>query len=189
MSGFGIQEIVDSLLRDYDETVARVLLRASKQAKTEVNKFATKSVEHYYNYSPQMYDRTGALYDSFIAFNFTSGNKLDVGVAFSGARLNGRHMSNSKYHQYGGAWVSWHERERGKKYADGIVEGQYVIDKFWKGEHPRYKWNGNGYSDVSKKDKKTPDQWLTEYMQEYVDGELTQYITNEMFNEMLKQIR
>ena len=189
MSNFDIGAIVREMLSDIDGAAERVVQRAMPKAKRDMDDISRKTVKQYYDYySPKKYGRGGHLYDTYITTGSASGKSLTVGTEFSAGSLEGKHQSNSPYHQAGGAWVSWHPRTPGKKYADGTVEGSFVFNKFVSGEHPIYVWNGNGYSDISHKDPKTPSQLLDEYMEDYLEDVLAPFVMDELMDELLKSL-
>ena len=190
MSGFDIGAVLREMLSDIDGAAERAVKRALPKAKQDMDRISRRTVKQYYDYyDPSQYtERGGHLYNTYVVSGSSSGKSLTVGTEFSAGSLEGKHQSNSPYHQSGGKWVSWHPRTPGKKYADGTVEADFVFGYFLTGRHPIFVWNGNGYSPRHHVDPKTPGQLLDEYMEEYLEDTLAPFVMDEIIDELLSSL-
>lgn len=189
MSGFDIGAVLREMLSDIDGAAERAVKRALPKAKQDMDRISRRAVKQYYAYyRPSQYERGEHLYDTYAIKGSSSGKSLTVETKFTADSLEGKHHSDSQYHQYGGKWISWHKRIPNTDYADGIVEADFVFKHFVEGKHPIFKWNGKGYDARPHIDPKTPGQLLEEYMLDYLDNELGPLVMDEIIDELLSKL-
>ena len=177
---------LDKIVQD---TVKEAGIKARKDL---VNK--TKSViKHYYDeYSERQYEPIYSLYNTFTYENKTRGKTVNVFVNFDAARIEGMHQSSSKYHQSGSPWesIKWENGfgpEKNKQY--GAVEAGFIFDNFWHGYHPvtnGNKYIGFTYDPVQK--GKSPEELLSEYVNEYLEGELQTFVIDTFTQKVLNSL-
>lgn len=153
------------------EISKEVTKEVGKKAIDDLRDEAKRIVKHYYDsYDPEVYERIYSLYKSFYYYNVTRGNTVRAGIVFDEIRIDGKHESSSDYHKSGYKWIpiDWINGgpEKNKQY--GAVQSSYIMDNFWEGIHPRYKWDDKkGYVENHKRDQDSPASLLEKFIDSY----------------------
>ena len=187
-----IEDALNEVLnkKTLSQIVKDVTVDVGKKALKDLREESNKIVKHYYDsYTPEVYDRIYALYNSFYYFNTTRGQTVHVGVTFDPKKIEGLHESTSRYHKEGDKWTSidWIHGgpEKGKQY----VEASYIMNNFWEGIHPRYKWvKGQGYVENHKKDELSPATLMQKFVDNYQDI-ATEYAVDVFTQKILETLK
>ena len=153
----GLDEAIDELFQNYEKALTEAMEYASKIAQDDIEFEAKSCLYQYYdNYSPNWYDRTGQLENSFVPYiELSHGSDsvmASVGMGYDSSRLEGVYYSNG---------VEAYQPFPGSK----------VLSNYLAGIHP----GTNGYpiwadtlEDRSVKDASSPDSKMESYLNQYV---------------------
>lgn len=134
-----LEKAVEDLLKDEKKAMKKAIKFAVNEAKTDLMAKADSCLIEYYNeYSPNSYDRTNSLRQSFLPYEkvVTKGDVVEgsVGVQYSASKLQEYIEANQP-----GSW----EREDGSLHGGYYgsrnyqpVDAAWVIDNYLNGIHP-----------------------------------------------------
>jgi hypothetical protein len=190
-----LEDAIDDLIDlQLDEIIRVTTNDVGRKLKKDMESHTKKIIKHYYdNYDPVKYtDRSYELYNAYTVLNQTSGNKARVMVEFDSDLIKGAHSSDSKYHQTGDVWqkIAWPaEIPQGDGY--GIPDSEWILENFWRGEHPRTYGNKYiGFKYHPAIDVKSPQALFDEFVNgTYIDRVLKPYAQNILTTRVLKALR
>jgi hypothetical protein len=173
----GLDEAINKIHKDYKNAMKVAAQKATERAKNDLYENVVSCLLAYYDdYNPTSYDRTYSLIDSFVPYAKPVQEVDDelicvAGVEFDPARIYGAYVGSKQY---------------------GYTDGQWVIDNFLMGIHPRT----NG-SDIVGEGNYEAEKYQGEFvpaaeMQRYVDDYYKIFDKNfrrEMSTQILKSIR
>lgn len=156
----GIDEALDELFANYEESLMEAMKYAAKEARREIKLEAESCLGDYYsNYEPTSYERTRSLFDAFALNVFNpymkverSGQEIvaDAGVAYWPMMLDGLYDDGSN---------QWRP-----------VDGWWILDNYLNGIHPATdgsSYIGAPYTPHFDGKDKSPNEVMRKYLEGY----------------------
>ena len=187
MADTNIDEIFNSIEKDFVKLSANAARSAANKAQKNIREKADRFIDEYYaSYQPKWYRRKYALYK--LVQNYYKekqngkGLKIEFGVTYDASRINGLHKSNSWWHQSGSEWISRTDSGRFNLNGqdNGIPSPEWITNNFLEGIHPSGKL-GDKYGI---KDSMSPD----DKMQKFFDTELGDLVGEYMNKYLLDAV-
>lgn len=187
MADTNIDEIFNSIEKDFVKLSANAARSAANKAQKNIREKADRFIDEYYaSYQPKWYRRKHTLYK--LVQNYYKekqngkGLKIEFGVTYDASRINGLHKSHSWWHQSGNEWISRADKGRFNVSSqdNGIPSPEWITDNFLEGIHPSGKLGDKD----GIKDSMSPD----DKMQKFFDTELGDLVGEYMNKYLLDAV-
>ena len=179
-----VDQVFNDIIKDWRAITFETIENASNRIQKDILEEAENYLhKYYYNFTPELYDRTYSLKKAMLPYTkhkSTKGNiSIEVGVQYRSSALKGAYWSNSKFHQSGDVWkpINAFETFKDRGSDNGIPEPDWILDNFLKGDHGGYQQDNESTNTLMEKffDKQVPHLIKT-----YIEDELYKAITKRL---------
>ena len=171
-----LSDAIDKIIKSVDVATRKTAFQASQRMVQDLWEKAKSVVDEYYEYKNGSYTKFGRQYNLYDIYEVDTpstrkhkdGYQINAKIIFYDERLEGVHNGSRKYRP---------------------VDGEYVLDLFWSGEHPWYSGspvNDGSYKTISygtsakESFKKFDDRYDDVFLKAYLEDIIVQEIYNSL---------